>query len=137
MIIPKCTYFLLLALNSALRGTAIPTTCTIPATAPRLPTTTPTIPWTSTWICPTRTTIQCTFFPKPSQTTTSSSTLSSLRSFSSLLANDCRGCFLQDGIIKVCAVIRPDMRSAPIQEEQKLFLCQGLLNRGCISLSAR
>ena len=44
----------------------------------------------------------------------------------------CRGCFLQDGIIKVYAEIRPDMRSAPIQEEQKLFLCQGLLNRGCI-----
>ena len=44
---------------------------------------------------------------------------------------------MQDGIIKVCAVIRPDMRSAPIQEEQKLFLCQGLLNRGCISLFLR
>ena len=42
-----------------------------------------------------------------------------------------RGCIAKDGIIKVYAEIRPDMRSVPIQEEQKLFLCQGMLSRGC------
>ena len=40
-------------------------------------------------------------------------------------------CFCRDGIIKVCTMIRTDMRSAPISDEQKLYLRQGLLCRGC------
>ena len=40
------------------------------------------------------------------------------------------GCVFQDGIIKVITDIRSDMRSSPLQDEQKLFLRQEMVCRG-------
>ena len=44
------------------------------------------------------------------------------------------GCFYKDGIIKVNTTIRSDLHSAPLREDQRLFIRQGLLCRGCCYL---
>ncbi|KAK8800903.1 hypothetical protein WA588_001734, partial [Blastocystis sp. NMH] len=46
------------------------------------------------------------------------------------------GCVFQDGIIKVITDIRSDMRSSPLQDEQKLFLRQEMVCRGALYLKA-